>query len=229
MLDPVRKERLPVRLIDDLKPLNDSKILWSQFLAKIRTFQYVAPMDRFSGSSFTTKAIALLIIASASVNRQILDLFVNLLGRTEVSRLIWAGFAVTPIFFLLFLKRLKSSIAPAWAVLVLSAGILCAMTLSVPEERVHILKYGVLGFFLTRDYLNRADRHSVIMVLGEITLAGGVVASIDELFQWCLPYRVGDIFDVFLGACGSAWGGLFVLSSKFPTQNSNVKSGRNEQ
>ena len=60
----------------------------------------------------------------------------------------------------------------------------------LPEERLHFLEYGLLGFFLP---LALRDRRGAMGASAVLVLAAGVV---DELIQWALPGRVGELRDV---------------------------------
>jgi len=65
--------------------------------------------------------------------------------------------------------------------------------LSIPEERFHLLQYGLLCVLCDKalpDRLQGLPRHGLVILL--VTLAG----IGDELIQWLRPNRVGDIRDV---------------------------------
>lgn len=60
-------------------------------------------------------------------------------------------------------------------------------------EKIHILEYGFLGWLAVRDLnRNKAYVKSAILAIFYIFLIG----ALDEAFQKCLPYRVGEIRDV---------------------------------
>jgi hypothetical protein len=75
-----------------------------------------------------------------------------------------------------------------------------AYLLEKPEERVHFLEYGVLGFLLVRACA-RGGR-GVAAALFLAVLAG----TVDEFIQLLLPDRVGDMRDVAMNAGGGALG-----------------------
>ena len=67
--------------------------------------------------------------------------------------------------------------------------------LTIPEERFHLLQYGILCFLCDRAVPGRLRvwrRHLVIVAL--VCLAG----IGDELVQWLRPNRVGDLRDVVI-------------------------------
>ena len=66
-----------------------------------------------------------------------------------------------------------------------------------PEEAVHFLEYGLLGFFLFRAWrLTIPDRAVYLASF----FTGTLVGTFDEIFQWFMPGRYWDIRDVGLNA-----------------------------
>ena len=82
--------------------------------------------------------------------------------------------------------------------------------LDIPEERVHFLQYGLLGIlvFMTR-------RSGSWWELGALAGFVVLVGIGDELIQWWLPNRVGDLRDVAMNA-GAGVLGLWIGRSLFP-------------
>jgi hypothetical protein len=67
--------------------------------------------------------------------------------------------------------------------------------LTIPEERFHLLQYGILAVLCSRALpagVQGISRHLLAVVL--VTLAG----IGDELIQWIRPERVGDVRDVLI-------------------------------
>ena len=67
--------------------------------------------------------------------------------------------------------------------------------LTIPEERFHLLQYGILAVICSRALpagIQGVSRHLLVVVL--VTLAGVG----DELIQWIRPERVGDVRDVLI-------------------------------
>lgn len=75
-----------------------------------------------------------------------------------------------------------------------------AYLLEKPEERVHFLEYGVLGFLLVRACARGGRGVAAALFLA---VAAGAV---DEFIQLLLPDRVGDMRDVAMNAGGGALG-----------------------
>jgi len=70
---------------------------------------------------------------------------------------------------------------------------LALLWLEIPEERFHLLQYGVLSLLCSRALPNSlygVRRHLLAFIL--VCLAG----TGDELIQWFRPNRVGDLRDV---------------------------------
>lgn len=74
--------------------------------------------------------------------------------------------------------------------------------IKIPEERVHILEYGFLGILVYKGYKisKQSLLRSVIFV--------GTIGVGDELIQWLLPNRVGEIKDIGLNLLGGIFGVL---------------------
>jgi hypothetical protein len=69
-----------------------------------------------------------------------------------------------------------------------------------PEERIHFLEYGVLGFMVLKGM--KEHRHMIVLSFVFVALVGAV----DELIQWLLPNRVGDLRDIAMNAAGGMLG-----------------------
>lgn len=77
------------------------------------------------------------------------------------------------------------------------------MMLPIAIERVHFIVFGVFGF-VSLLLWNRVPG----------LLLCGLVAGMDEMFQWWLPDRVGDLRDVLINMVAVYGGALFALSGK---------------
>ena len=83
--------------------------------------------------------------------------------------------------------------------LILLAGIV-AVGLELPEERIHLLEYGILGYIILK--ATSMWNHSILAALLFIAIIG----SVDEGIQWLLPQRVGDVKDIFINWLGGVIG-----------------------
>ncbi len=97
---------------------------------------------------------------------------------------------------LLYLRRppIRGYRLPSLALLLAGYG-LALWYLRMPEERLHLLQYGLLTFFVARALPERLETVSrSLLMIGLVTLAG----IGDELIQAWRPNRVGDIRDVVI-------------------------------
>ena len=99
----------------------------------------------------------------------------------------------------------------------------------VPEEAVHFLEYGFLGFFLFRALKFNIRDKSIFLIA---FLIGSLVGILDEILQWIVPLRFWDIRDVGLNAlsCGlfqiGLWKGIPLrgISSKIKPKSWKILS-----
>ena len=72
-------------------------------------------------------------------------------------------------------------------------------------ERFHFVEYGLVTFLFYRAWRPAGDVSAIVLPM----LAGILVGSLEEWFQWFIPARVGDVRDVFLNGvaigCGLAF------------------------
>ena len=84
-----------------------------------------------------------------------------------------------------------------------------SLSLDVWVERIHFVEYAVLGLLISRA-VNVRTLHGIIYTGCLITLIG----ALDEIIQWFLPNRVGDMRDVFMNSVGGLsglWLGRFLF------------------
>ena len=84
-----------------------------------------------------------------------------------------------------------------------------SLSLDVWVERIHFVEYAVLGLLISR-VVNVRILSRIIYTGCLVTLIGAV----DEIIQWFLPNRVGDIRDVFMNSVGGLsglWLGRFLF------------------
>lgn len=110
------------------------------------------------------------------------------------------------------------------------AGLYIYFTLKlwkIPEEAVHFLEYGLLGFFLFRALSHNVKDKSIYFTA---TLFALLIGTFDEILQWITPQRYWDFRDVGLNALS---GGLFqlaiwkvirpkIISGKFNTKSLKI-------
>ena len=66
-----------------------------------------------------------------------------------------------------------------------------------PEEAVHFLEYGLLGFLLFKAFRHHIHDKSVYIAA---FLLGAMIGLFDEILQWMVPLRYWDLRDVGLNA-----------------------------
>ena len=87
-----------------------------------------------------------------------------------------------------------------------------SVILDVWVERIHFIEYAVLGLQVST-VVNVRTIFGIIFTCCFITLTG----LVDEIIQWILPNRVGDIRDVFMNSGGGLvglWIGRFLFWEK---------------
>jgi len=80
------------------------------------------------------------------------------------------------------------------------AGLYVYFTLKLwlyPEEAIHFLEYGLLGFFLFRALSFTVKDKTIYLTA---ILIGSLVGILDEILQWIMPLRYWDLRDVGLNA-----------------------------
>ena len=76
-----------------------------------------------------------------------------------------------------------------------------SFSLDVWAERVHFIQYGLLGLLVSRAY--KISSFKMLLVSSLLIVSVGLV---DEIIQWYLPNRYGDIRDVVMNSLGGVSG-----------------------
>lgn len=151
---------------------------------------------------------AIFIILSASFMRQIYNFAISFLNREFISYLLFFLLALLAALGLYKVYCLKSWWR-TFLVLIPIVGMgALAFSMSIIEERTHIIKYGVLGYMAAFNLLGRSQCSTMYAVLNGILFCF-FTSSLDEGFQAILPYRVGDLRDIAFD-CLSACAGVLV-------------------
>jgi len=135
------------------------------------------------------------------------------------------------LFYILFFRlKIRSFSNYIWLSLVTGLYIYFTLKLwQVPEEAVHFLEYGLLGFFLFRALSFRIKDKSIYFVA---ILIGSLIGIFDEILQWMVPFRYWDIRDVGLNALSGVlfqfaiWKGINpkIISEKLKPKSLRVVS-----
>jgi hypothetical protein len=95
--------------------------------------------------------------------------------------------------------------------LALGLGYIAAMSTGTAEvdavERVHFVEYGVITLLFYLAWRPLGDGSVVVLPI----LAGVLVGTLEEWFQWFIPVRVGELRDVLLNLAAIVAGLLFSL------------------
>lgn len=122
--------------------------------------------------------------------RSILGFLKESLGRPSFSLLLSVTMLFVGLLILIWGARRGLRHCALAAVPLAIIGII-SFNLSIPEEKVHFLQYGLLGMMVTA-----TARNESLALLAKLALFAISVGIIDEAIQWCLPNRVGDPRDV---------------------------------
>ncbi len=91
----------------------------------------------------------------------------------------------------------------AWRILLIALLVLISLLFpGLPEEKLHFLTYGLLGWLLC--WSMESDFPTPRTLLTALALAWSA-GTVDELIQWYLPSRIFDLRDIFFnGVAGTA-------------------------
>jgi len=111
------------------------------------------------------------------------------------------------VYVLVFRLKIRSPSNYLWLTAVAALYIYFTLQLwRAPEEAVHFLEYGLLGFFLFRA-LSLKIRDKTIYLTA--FLIGSLIGITDEILQWMMPGRYWDFRDAGLNALAT---GLFQVA-----------------
>ena len=97
-----------------------------------------------------------------------------------------------------------------------------SFSLDVWAERVHFIQYGLLGLLVSRGY--KIGTFKILLASGLFIMSVGLV---DEIIQWFLPNRYGDIRDVVMNSLGGVsglWLGQFLYWENNYLKNIFIKN-----
>lgn len=121
-----------------------------------------------------------------------------------------AGIVFLLSFLILIIRKGPSFLKLLIFIIVLIAGVWLAWQLKIPEEKIHILEFAVLGWLASRDLVKPGRKIKGIIFALAFTFTVGIL---DEVFQGILPYRYFQWCDIGFNWVGGLWGvGLYLLS-----------------
>jgi len=153
-----------------------------------------------------------LILAYAPLARTLQKWMRNTFGPTGMSLAVLAGFIIVGIVFIILLRprripRFNLYALAGW----IAAGLAVSFLLELPEERIHLAQFGALGVLACCSYRNHNPIIGLWLAKPLIFII--LIGIADEVFQYFLPDRVGDIRDVLFNTLGGIWGMLLYLGA----------------
>ncbi|MEA3369341.1 MAG: VanZ family protein [Candidatus Ratteibacteria bacterium] len=154
--------------------------------------------------SKATVIIGIFIIVSAAFMRQLMEFFKAYFGERAFVALIGLILIMAGLAFVICIfKRNPGPFKISAMVMLLIAGMALAWQIELPVERIHILEYGLLGWFTGRDLMGKTKKKRGFIFAWVLTVMVGIL---DEGFQRILPYRVWDVRDILFNSLGGLWG-----------------------
>jgi len=155
--------------------------------------------------------IGLSIIISASFLRQVMDFVRAVVGEGGFLILIGGvGVIFLVSFLILIIGKRPSFLKLLIFIAVLITGLWLAWQIKIPEEKIHLLEFAVLGWLSSRDLIKPNRKVKGIIFALAFTITIGVL---DEVFQGILPYRYFQWRDIAFNSAGGFLGiGLYLLS-----------------
>ena len=133
--------------------------------------------------------------------------------------------AIYLFYYLIFELKIRNPSRYIWLFVITGLYIYFTLKLwKIPEEAIHFLEYGLLGFFLFKALSHNIKDKSIFFTA---TLFALFIGTFDEIFQWIIPERYWDFRDVGLNGLS---GGLFqlaiwkVMRPKFISEKFSAKS-----
>ncbi len=152
---------------------------------------------------------ALAIFITVPLARKIQNIVTTLAGRSFFGYSVLFAAAATflyLVYILYYRLKIRALSNYIWLMLISAAYVYFTLKLwANPEEAIHFIEYGLLGFFLFRAFRHHISDTSIYLAA---FLSGALVGIFDEILQWIVPGRYFDFRDVGLNALSS---GLFQL------------------
>lgn len=88
---------------------------------------------------------------------------------------------------------------------VVAVYVLVAVRMALPEERTHLIEYGVVAAFIQQALTERKQSGAPVRSPSVMALIlASVIGAIDEFIQLIIPSRVFDPLDVFVNVVSAA-------------------------
>jgi len=130
--------------------------------------------------------------------------------------LVDSAFGLAFILILISIVVLALRIRPGGAEIGVAIGVIAVyamvfLRMAIPEERTHVVEYGVVAILVHEALTERADQGWWVPIPALLALAIAVViGAIDEFLQLLIPSRVYDPIDIFVNSVSA----FMALASK---------------
>jgi hypothetical protein len=166
---------------------------------------------------------ALAIFFTVPLARKIQNLVTSLAGRSFFGYFVLFAAAATFLvlgYILYFRLKIRAISNYAWLTLISAIYVYFTLRLwANPEEAIHFIQYGLLGFFLFNALRHHFEDKGIYLAA---FLIGTLVGTFDEILQWIVPGRYFDLRDVGLNSLSSALFQILLWKGVRP-KLSNVK------
>ena len=157
-----------------------------------------------------TLFIVLVVFLSSLFAQQIWLWLINIFGRNQI---ILFSCSIFTLFILIFLaQKIKQGHKKRkilYTAILVITGALLSLKIELFAERVHLFEFGLLGWFVAKDFSRSKALQSRILIRTLVFIL--FISSADEFLQQLLPYRVGQIRDVLFNLCGGLTGWIIYL------------------
>jgi hypothetical protein len=162
------------------------------------------------------------MVVSASFTRQLFEFTEQHLGKTGFKILIGSVLVgAASAFFINELKRLAHPLRVAGMLAILLLTLFYLWKIELPQVRMHILMYAVVGWRAGRDAMKAGRSWKNI---GIAWVFASVAGAMEELFQKILPYRFFEVSDIVFNTAGATLGVvLYLLRPKQTMASGNLK------
>ena len=153
---------------------------------------------------------SLAIFLTVPIARRIQGFVYNNWGREVFGYFVLVALAIgfaSLLYYLVFKLKIRNPSNYIWLIII--SGLYIYFTLKlweIPEEAIHFLEYGLLGFFLFRALRYNIKDKSIYITATFLVL---IIGIFDEILQWIIPQRYWDFRDAGLNGLS---GGLFQLT-----------------
>jgi len=117
---------------------------------------------------------------------------------------------ISALFFAGEVKRLVKPLKVLLMLGLLAVALFFIWKIKLPQVRMHILMYAVVGWLASRDAMRQGRTWKTIALAWFFAASAGIL---EESFQKLLPYRVFDIKDIIFNLEGATLGVILYNAS----------------